>query len=344
MHLFKKEIVRKSNLFPLICIACFVLGVLSILLVAFIANLADSNYSSSTIAVEPEYFNASSGAYQAKGLSEAVLSSDSFDTSLSYSYDSYDYDNEVLEESSSITDGRKLITTVHMTVETAEFDSFYDWISNEISNYGGYIESSDKFTNYNWILDLVIRIPSEHTNSFLNQIDSNSKEIRRSETTEDVTLNYTDTEIKKKALEAELDVLLELLSKAENLSDILSIQDRISTVKYMLELQESQLRMYDNQIDYSTIYLTVQEVKVYTQSEPETLLERISNGFVENLYSVEEFFENLIVLFVTHIPALVIFFVFVLFVFVIFKRIISFRKVKKQVTVVESSEDNISDV
>ena len=58
-----------------------------------------------------------------------------------------------------------------------------------------------------------------------------------------------------KELETEQQRLLELLETAESLDDILTIESRLTEVQYELDSKESQLRTYDNQIDYSTVYL-----------------------------------------------------------------------------------------
>ena len=64
-----------------------------------------------------------------------------------------------------------------------------------------------------------------------------------------------------KALETEQTRLLELLSKADNMTEILQIEERLTKVRTELEQVTSQLRLYDNQVSYGTIYLTLREVK-----------------------------------------------------------------------------------
>ena len=40
--------------------------------------------------------------------------------------------------------------------------------------------------------------------------------------------------------------------------------NRLSEVRYQLESIESQLRTFDNRIDYSTVYLYIDEVEVFS--------------------------------------------------------------------------------
>ena len=108
-------------------------------------------------------------------------------------------------------------------------------------------------------------------------------------------------------LETELQRLLELLETAESLDDILTIESRLTEVQYELDSKESQLRTYDNQIDYSTVYLDIDEVVRYTPQEQKGTWERISTGFKENLYSVGNGIKNFFIQFIIHIPSIVVF-------------------------------------
>ena len=109
-----------------------------------------------------------------------------------------------------------------------------------------------------------------------------SKSIRR----EDITLKYVATENKVTALKTEETRLLELLAQAETMSDLLEIEARLSDVRYELENFASQLRLLDNQVDYATIYLYIDEVKEYTPIAEKTVWERIRDGFADSLEGV----------------------------------------------------------
>ena len=55
---------------------------------------------------------------------------------------------------------------------------------------------------------------------------------QKNESVEDVTLQYVDVESRKKALETEQERLMELLSSAENMEDLLAIESKLSEVRY----------------------------------------------------------------------------------------------------------------
>ena len=82
-------------------------------------------------------------------------------------------------------------------------------------------------------------------------------------------------------LKTEQSRLLELMEQAETMSDLLEIEDRLTDVNYELDRYTSRLRTMDNQVDYATVYLSVQEVKEYTPVQE--LWKKISTGFVSSL-------------------------------------------------------------
>ncbi|HQQ89546.1 MAG TPA: DUF4349 domain-containing protein, partial [Oscillospiraceae bacterium] len=126
------------------------------------------------------------------------------------------------------------------------------------------------------------------------------------EETQDVTLDYVDIEAHKESLQTEYDRLIELLAMAENVDAIVTLEARLSEVRYQIESYESQLRMYDNQVDYSTVYLTIDEVQRETQVEEGTVWDRISTRLSDNFYQIGQDFENFSVWFVSSLPYIVI--------------------------------------
>lgn len=215
--------------------------------------------------------------------------------------------------SAAVTDSRKLIKNVDMSVETKTFDSFMNVLEEKVQELGGYIESSDiyngsAYSGYRSSSDasLTLRIPQTKLNAFLEEVSDICNVIRRADSVEDVTLTYVDMESRRDALETEHGRLLELLEKAESLEDILTIEERLTNVRYQLESMEAQLRAMDNQVEYSTVYLSVSEVKELTPVEEKTLGQRITEGFADSLQDIGESALNIFIWFVVNLPHLAV--------------------------------------
>ena len=253
----------------------------------------------------------------------------------------WDSDGVVTEEGTvetvNVLNERKLIKTVDLHVETKEFDQVMITLEDQVAAMGGYIENMETYNGSTYSgyrssrdASLTIRIPKDKLETFLGTISDISNVIRRSENVDDVTLAYVDIESRRNALRTEQDRLLELLAIAENVEDIIRIEDRLSDVRYQLESMEAQLRTYDNKVDYSTVYLTVEEVKDLTPVVEETVWQRIAGGFVESLEDIGNGFVEWGIWFVVHIPYMVIWAVVIVVAVVVVKTIRKKRRAKKQ--------------
>ena len=187
------------------------------------------------------------------------------------------------------TTGKKLIKNVDLEVETQQYDELVANIQTEVASLGGYVENftaSDYNQGRTRNSYLTVRVPAEHLDGFVNRVAEKSNILYRNERVEDVTLQYVDLDTHKKALVTERDRLLELLGKAENVADIIEIESRLSEVRYQIESLESQLRAIDNQVTYSTVYISIQEVEVLTPVAEKSVWQKISDGFGYNVYQI----------------------------------------------------------
>ena len=208
--------------------------------------------------------------------------------------------------------GQKLIRRVNIDAETEDLEALLVQLQAQISAADGYIESQDlyngsSYSNYrNRNANLTIRIPADKLDGFVVQLKDASNVVNYSESQEDVTLTYVSTESRIKALETEQERLLDLLSQAENMSDLLEIEARLTDVRYELERVTSQLLVLANKVDYATINLYISQVKEYTEVDEQTVWQRISNGFKENLKDIGEGAVDFFVWLVTYSPQLVL--------------------------------------
>lgn len=258
------------------------------------------------------------------------------------------------ESSASDLSERKLIKTVELTVETKNFDEFLEIVERRVAALGGYLSSSSvngnsyRSNRTRWA-DLTVRIPADACDAFLSDVAESGNVTWRSESVDDVTMTYVDMESRIKAYETEYETLLTILEKAESLSDVIVVQDRITEVTYQLESYRSQLRKYDDLIAYSSVYLNVSEVEELTvvEESPVTVGERISRGLKRTLENLAEDAEDFVVWFVTNLPVLVIDAAVVVAIALILKKILKkYRSRRKpssetEKPVMPEDEDNL---
>ena len=89
------------------------------------------------------------------------------------------------------------------------------------------------------------------------------------------------------------------------MEDLLTIEKRLTEVRWELENYASQLRVLDNQVNYSTIYLNIWEVDEPTVIVERTVWQKIGDGFSENAGDMWDGLVNFFIWVITVIPYLV---------------------------------------
>lgn len=208
---------------------------------------------------------------------------------------------------------RKLIRTVSIDAETDQLEPLLDTLNGKINALGGYVESRNVYNGSTYSsrryrhADLTIRIPAEQLDGFVEHVSGVSNVVSSDEQIDDVTLTYVDTETRVAALETEQARLLDLMEKAETLSDLLEIESRLTEVNYQLESWASQLKALENQVSYATVHLYISEVQEYTPVAEKTTWQRIAEGFVDSLEGIWDGAVEIFVWVLANSPYLVLF-------------------------------------
>ena len=223
--------------------------------------------------------------------------------------------------------GRKIIKNGDLSIQTREFDEFLTNLNRSILAVGGYVEASSINGNsYNKnrmrSADVTARVPADQLDAFCDQVSELGNVTYKNLYTRDVTLTYVDLESHVKALRTEQETLMDLLAKAEKVEDIILIQNRLSDVLYEIESYESTLRTFDDQIAYSSVHLGIQEVQRETTVEKETAGQEIARRFKENWEDVKDGFARFGIDFVSDLPIIIVWVVFLGIVVLVIVRIV----------------------
>ncbi len=216
------------------------------------------------------------------------------------------------------TDPEKIIYSANATVETTQFEQSMEALAKLIEKYGGWVQSSSiNGSNYynksrgydsNRSANYTIRIPSENFNTLMNSLSEIGNVPFTYVYTENVTSQYYDVQARLTAYETQETRLLEMMEKAETVSDIITIEDRLTELRYEIENLQSMLNNWDRSVNYSYVEVELDEVKEYT---PETETQ-ISYGrelwlaLTGALKDAGRFFKELLVFLVSALPTIVI--------------------------------------
>ena len=239
-------------------------------------------------------------------------------------------------ESVEVAENRKIIEKVYLRAQTKEFDALLDKLDEEIKKVGGYIESSSvSGNNYeyddNRYAELTVRVPADKSNEFTKFVSENSTITNKEITTEDVTLSYVDMQSRVSALETEKATLERLLAGAATMADVITVQERLTDVIYEIESYKSQLRTYDNLIDYTTITIRINEVERVDIVEEQTVWEEIGTNLKRGFENVGNGFVRFFVFAVSSIPYLLVLAVYAAIVVAIVVICVKRSKKRKQI-------------
>lgn len=223
------------------------------------------------------------------------------------------YDLGDAETAAQLPQGRKFIITMDLDAEAEDLNGALAAISEKLTALDGYMESQNIYNGSAYSgrryrhANLTLRVPAERLDEFTAAVDAISNVVSSSRDTDDVTLQYVDTESRVKALETERDRLLELMEQAETMSDLLEIESRLTDVRGELEQYASRLKVLDNQIDYATVNLSLSEVTEYTPVAEKTRLEKIRDGFVDSVKGVWTLILDCVSFVLMNIPYILVF-------------------------------------
>lgn len=223
---------------------------------------------------------------------------------------------------------RKLIITVDLEAETEDLDAMLAHVNAKIAALNGYMESQQinngsAYSKYRHrSSNMTIRIPAENLSQFVDMVSENCNIVSNYRTSDDVTLQYVSLESRIEALEIEQERLLVLLEQADNMEDLLTIESRLTDVRYDLEQIHSQMLVMKNRINYSTVHLYLSEVIEYTEveEEPETFFQRIGRGFTKSVKGVWNGIVEFIIFLISALPYLLLLGVIALVVILIIRK------------------------
>ena len=197
---------------------------------------------------------------------------------------------------------QKIIKTAHLDAETKDMAEFETSINELLEVYGGYNEYSNIYV-YDSGRGLksghfTLRIPSENYESLKRDIISICNVLSQSDSSQNATTEYRDTEARLSTKKAEEKRLLEMIDKANKIEDLILLEERLSNVRTDIELYESRLKNIDRLASFSTINVNITEVKEETVKEisSDDLFSKMKGSFNASINFIIRAFETIAVL------------------------------------------------
>ena len=208
----------------------------------------------------------------------------------------------------------KIITTYSFDMKTDEFDAHFKQLQDKAAQLGGYVQFSSvsgtkpvTYSDRGRTASLAFRIPTAKVKEFVDFTQGTGEITYSNCDTEDITLNYFDTETRLGVLRDQLDRLKEIMKTTGNMEDLVELEKAISETTLEIEQYTTQLRRYDDLVDYTTVHVNINENRLAKgPAAKESMGERMSTGIAESFAAVGVFLENALVAIVCAIPALLV--------------------------------------
>lgn len=209
----------------------------------------------------------------------------------------------------------KIIKTASVEAETKNYESAIDELEAAVAECGGYIElsrvSGKNYASGNSFsgrtAEYTFRIPADSLDSFLAKSGELLNITSSSTNATDVSNDYYDIKARLSVLETEREMLEKMLSEAKDVQTMLDIETRLYDVIYEIESYETQIRLYDSKIAYSTVTMRVYEVTDLTVvNQDPSFGQRIKTAFTESWRAFAAFCKDTAVNTVYALPAILV--------------------------------------
>ena len=212
-----------------------------------------------------------------------------------------DPDSPAAEGSQSSS--RKIVYTGSISLQSLEYEKSAGSIHEKITKYGGPASSRDRARRN---MNVTARIPADKFDAFMEDLKNDGQVTDTSVNARNISVKYATHDASRKALEIEQDRLLKMMDKAQTVEEMIAVEKRLTQVERELNDEKTQLSDMDRDVNFSTVYISLQEVFEYSEKVVEyTYGERLKQAFDRAISGFVEFWQELILWIVETFPFLI---------------------------------------
>ena len=200
-----------------------------------------------------------------------------------------------------------ILRTANVSLNTTNYEADLDSILAAMQQYGGWAEyqSASGETNSRRA-SLTLRIPAGSLDDFLADVKQIGSLKNLETSAQDVSANYYDTESRKAIYEAQRERLTELLAQAEDVADIIEIENSLADLQYKIENLQGSLNRWDSYSETSVVNLTLREIAVSEDKAETGLFARLGDAVKTSIRDAGEFFSDMLIFLVLALPYLAV--------------------------------------
>lgn len=184
---------------------------------------------------------------------------------------------------------KKIIRDGEIQIEVQDVKPAKIFADSVIRSVQGYCDEEKLINNdYQIEYTLKIRIPCDKLDEFIYRIEKGEGVVSsKSINARDVTDQFIDLETRLANKEKYMTRYHDLLNNAKSIKDVLELQEKIRVLEEEIESTKGKLNYLNDQVNYSTIMLTISQKKVYSfeSKQRNDFWNDLKYGFINGWYN-----------------------------------------------------------
>ena len=191
---------------------------------------------------------------------------------------------------------QKIIKNANLRFESSDLQETYATILTATKKYKATIQNDSEGKNYSSIYrNITVRIPAENFDNFINEISKGITYFDQKDiSSQDVTEEYIDVASRIKTKKALEERYLNLLSKANKVSEMLEVESQLSAIREEIEAKEGRLKYLQNRVALSTINIEFYKPLAQESGATVSYGTKIWNAIKSGFNSISNFFIGLL--------------------------------------------------
>lgn len=206
---------------------------------------------------------------------------------------------------------RKVIHSAHLSLTVEDLDTASERLSSLVQEVGGFIQNSNLSRGENWrSANYTLRVPAPAFSDLLNKVQELGELEKRDISGQDVTEEYVDLDARRRNLERQEQRLLDILSQAKTVDDILKVESHLERVRGEIESLTGRLKFLDDRVGLATLDVVLTErpqpVSVVRPFSIASLGLRLRHAVTASINALLAYLEKGLILVATALPFLVV--------------------------------------
>ena len=147
------------------------------------------------------------------------------------------------------------------SLEVADVEASLTKLTGIVKSQGGYVSGSYRYTDASTpYLTVTFRVPAASFDAAVLALRAEGTVLSEQISTYEVTMQLVDLEARLRNLRASETALLELMTRATTVSDVLAVQTQLTSVRSDIESYDAQRTALADQVAMTTIAVTISPI------------------------------------------------------------------------------------